>query len=365
MKTVIHHRAPFALVVALCSGLGAQSVVHPTHHTAAEGLSGNVQPLGSGATPARVLQIHDGLPAGSIRGIAFRLDSTQTAAVAGFSAFVEVHMSTAATTPGAPNATFDANHGIDRTVVLPPRVVQFPAVEHGVLPRPFTHVLTFTTPFQYSASGPLCWEIRITSRSTTASFSVDHAVANGNPAPVATIFGTGCAVSGSTQRMALNGSGFATWSAGTMQFNYLGASLPPSSVVFLNFGVSTTSFSGLPLPFELPGSASAPSGACTVYHDIVGQLPVFTTASGSLVGGTNLAITVGPALHGASLFSQVMALDSTANAFGVVTSNAVQHHIVAPLPTGTVGVGMVDRIGSSLPTGTVTANRGAVVRFDY
>ncbi|MGE0144781.1 MAG: hypothetical protein AB7T19_15965 [Planctomycetota bacterium] len=365
MKTAFHRRALLAFVVALCGGLGAQSVVHPTHHTAAEGLTGNVQPLGSGTTPARVLQIHDGLPAGSIRGMALRLDSTHTAAVAGFSAFVEVHMSTAVTTPGAPNANFDANHGADRTVVLPPRVVQFPSVEHGVLPKPFTHALTFTTPFNYTASGPLCWEIRITSRSTTASFSLDQATANGNPAPVATNFGTGCAVSGNTQRMTLNGSGFANWSAGTMQFSYLGSSLPRSSVVFLNFGVSTTSFSGLPLPFELPGSASAPSGACTVYHDIVSQLPVFTSASGSLVSGTNLAITVGPALHGANLFSQVMALDSSANAFGVVTSNAVQHHIVAPLPTGSVGVGMVDRTGSSLPTGTVAANRGAIVRFDY
>lgn len=349
--------------LALAAFAPAQGVVHPTHFTTAEAFGSNAMPLGNAAVPFRALQVHSGVPAGTIRGLAFRLDVSQTAAVGAFSAILEISMSTAATTPTAPSATFDTNHGGDRIVVLPLSVVQFPAASPGLAPRDFVYVIPFTTPFVHAGTGALCWDMRISNRSSTTAFVLDHAQASASPSPTIVPFGLGCTTTGGGGRISLAATASTSWTAGTLSLVYTGSRLTPNSVVSLSVGVSATDFLGLTLPLALPGTSGGPSGVCTLYNDSIAQVPVFTQANGTLASGSNISLTISPAMNGLNLFTQVVALDVAANSLGIVTSNGVQQHLVAPL--NTVGVGNVTRSGSVLPTGTVAASRGAVTRFLY
>lgn len=353
-----------ASILALTSLSLAQSVVDPVHFTHSEAFSTSAIPIGSPTVPYRTLQIHSGVPAGTIRGLAFRLDVLQTAAVPAFAAVMEVSMSTALTTPAAPSGTFDNNHGPDRVVVLPQTVVQFPAAPAGGLaPKDFLYVITFAVPFVHAGTAPLCWDMKISNRSSTTSFSLDYVQTSTNPAPNVVAFGTGCTATGQASRMTLAATASTSWTSRTLAFIYTGTRLPPNAVVSLSVGVSATSILGLPLPLALPGSSGAPSGTCTIYNDSLIQVPVFTTSTGALATGSNIALTINPAMNGANLFTQVLAFDAAANPIGIISSNSLQQHLVAPLTVA--GVGNVTRSGSVLPTGTVAANRGTVTRFDY
>lgn len=357
-----HPELRLACVAVLGAGaVAAQSVVHPQPFTRAEAPYANVLPFGWTNVPIRMVQVHAGVPAGVVRGMAFRLDAAEVD-VAAFQAVVEVDMSSSITSVQAPSATFDANHGTDRTTVLPATVVNFAAAPRGLAPRPFLHALAFNTPFNHAGAVPLCWDMRITNRSATTNFDYDQAITSANPAATILAFGEGCRLLGATAAMALSASGSLNWSGATATFRFAGSRLPPSSVVALSTGVSTASMNGLPLPFVLPGSGSAPSGPCTIYNDSLLQLPVFTTASGTLATNTNLSFPLRPSMNGASIYTQVIAAAPQANPWGVATTNAVQLHLTAPFTNDAVSRVWVG--GSLSATGRVDLRYGAVVRFD-
>ncbi|MEZ5963184.1 MAG: hypothetical protein R3F56_04980 [Planctomycetota bacterium] len=348
-------------LLVLAAAAPAQAIVHPQHFTRAEAPYANVLPFGWTNVPIRLLQVHAGVPAGTIRGMAFRLDAGQTTDVAAFQAVVEVEMSSSVTSVLAPNATFDANHGADRTTVLPATVVNFAAAPRTLAPRPFLHTLAFSTPFNYGGAVPLCWDMRISNRSATTNFEYDQAITSANPPATIMSFGDGCRLFGATAAMTLSASSTTNWSGATVTFRFAGSRLPPSSVVALSTGVSTASLNGVPLPFVLPGSAASPSGPCTIYNDSLLQLPVFTTASGALATNTNVTFPLRLSMNGASLFTQVLAADPQANPWGVTTSNSVQMHLTAPFTNDAVSRVWVG--GSLVANGRVDARYGAVVRF--
>jgi hypothetical protein len=66
-------------------------------------------------------------------------------------------------------------------------------------------------------------------------------------------------------------------------------------------------------------------------------------------------------MRGLDVFGQVLAFDAQANPLGLVSSNGVDHHVVAPhgVPPG----GRVYRSGSLASTGTAGPNQTLVVRF--
>lgn len=352
------------LAVAL-SGAGALAAqtVHPAPYARAEAADANALPLGWNSVPYRVQQLHAGLPTGTLRGLAWRIDAGQATDVAAFQAVVELSVSSAATPVSAPNRTFDANHGTDRVTVLPPGLVNFVAAPRGLAPRPFLHNLVFTTPFVRTGTGPLCWDLRVTNRSTGSNFNYDSAVSSTNPAATVIPFGNGCKLFGAPGAMTIDASASMAWTAGNAVFRFSGSRLPVSSIVALSVGGSASNYGALPLPFELPGTTSAPSGTCTVYADSLVQVPVFTTASGTLVTNTNLSIGLHRSMNGASLYGQVFAPDAQANAYGVVSSNAVQLHISAPFTNDQVSRVYVG--GALTVTGTAQIGFGAVTRFDY
>lgn len=346
----------------LCFGsalLPAQGQVSPAFFARTEGSSWSSAGLGDPTAAARLLQVHEGLAAGAITALAFRRDGNTTGDLPAMSLVLSMSMSTAATTAAAPDRTYDTNHGGDRRSVLGAQLVQLPAVAYAGFAHPFDYRVPLPTPYSH-AGGALCFDLQVVSRSSSTSLWLDAVTgASTNPGGDTRSIGLGCRVAASRPRATLSASFQSNWTQNSMGFAYSGTSLPVSQLAVLTLGASVTNWGPLVLPIELPGTASAPSGACTVYADVALTVPQFTSSSGSL--NATIAFPAHPSLRGRDVYSQVIVPESAANAFGLVLSNAVQFHPYAPWTT--VPIGTVTGAGFGA-TGTARANFGQVVRFD-
>jgi hypothetical protein len=359
-----NHTIVSLLATALGCALPAQVVVSPVHFTKAAGNSNGYAGVGNYASTSRHLQVHDDLAgaARTIHGIAFRRETpSNSSTVAANTLICDLVLSTAATGASAPNATFDANHGADKATLASFQFYQLPASAPAGASMPFEYSLPLPTPFAFGGQGGLAWEIRVHSSNTGGGILLDACSGTGtNPLPAVATLGTGCKATGDTLPITLAGSSSASWSQGTITASYTGSHLPKGSLVSLVLGTSTTIWAPLPLPFVLPGSNVSPSGACTVYCDWLALVPAATDATGKMT--TSLGGPVNTGNHGGSIYAQVVALDAAANNMGLVTSNLVEHQVVAPFAA--VPVGQVAVTGSHAATGTASARRGAIVRFD-
>jgi hypothetical protein len=273
-----------------------------------------------------------------------------------------VLLSNAATTASTMDKNMDGNHGANVTQVASFKAVSFPASNYQAPGAPFEFSIPFSTPFSYDGNGPLCWEVRVQSRQNTAAVYLDRVNGSStNPYAIASSLGVGCIASGSghTQKMNLIGSSAPNWPNGSITITYSGNYAPKSGIAFMAIGTSNTSFSGVPLPFEIPGTAGFPSGPCYVYNSHALILPVFTSATGA--HSANLALPGDPLLVGANVFGQLLGIDMAANPLGIVTSQQVAHNLVGPY--GKLPVGMTLLQGLS-GTASVYNNDGLIVRFD-
>lgn len=129
--------------------------------------------------------------------------------------------------------------------------------------------------------------------------------------PLATFtgYGTGCPASRGVPRLAAQPN-----SAPRVRnpFGVIIDNLPWSAPTFLLFGLSNTTSSGLPLPFDL-GIAGAPG--CTLLTSIDNILPL-----NNVLGSAAWTIDL-PYLPGASFYLQAVPFEPTANALGVALSN--------------------------------------------
>lgn len=349
---------PHALCFLLFSAaLGAQHV-SPAHFAAAEGISDNVFPFGDTTVPFRYSQIHDGVPPMLVSGMAFRHDLA-AGLFPSHSVTIDAWVSTAALPAAAMDPLFDSNHGTDRAQVIFGRAYTHPTSNPATVPGGFVLDYPFDAPFLFTG-GSLCWEVRVTAKTQTSNIRYDAAAASGpaaaNPALAITRLGMGCHQS--TQPwlpMSATGGQFVDWIAGAATAITMGANLAPNGVSIFCWGLDTTSLGGIPLPAEIPGSGLAPSGSCTVHHDVT--VATFATNSPTGTAASALSFVPSPPLHGLNLFSQVWALDTAANAFGLVTSNAVLHHIIAPFPTP-LPLSRMWLSGSLGPTASTMAGRG-------
>ncbi len=352
------------ILLAAASLAPQQQIVSPAHFANAEAPSRRASGIGTTRSPSTLLSIHDELQgtARTIRGVALRLDGEVPGGQSGQQTFVvNVFASTAATTAANPDATFVNNHGPDKVQVTTFALAQIaPARVHG-FPAPFELVIPFNRPFAFGGNGPLCLEIQVITRTNSTNYNFDFvSFASSNPRPETRSFGSGCQKASGGGTVVLNPSSSSNWSANTVTLSYNGQRLDANQLVGLIIGGSNTSFSGLPLPFALPNTAGAPSGTCRLYTDIVVQIPGFTNSNGQV--SWNLSVPVTTASNGASLFGQVLQPDAAANPWGVVLSNAAEHHVVAPYPS--IPVGTVYNDSSTGPTGTVLKSAGYVMRFD-
>lgn len=348
--------ASFLAVCALTSGAAAQGFVSPAHFTATGGNTALLAGLGESSTPTRYLQVHDDLVGAPrvIQGLAPRREkATSTLPVAAYSVVADLWLSSATTSSAAPDANFDANHGADKKRVATFQLFHFPTAAPTGVVMPFSFQMPFAQPFSYPRSAPLAWEVQVSTRTNNGTVLFDACSGTGtNPQAESAVVGIGCKTTGATMPMALSGTSQGKWTSSSLSLSLQGINLPKNALVALTFGASNTLYGNVPLPAAIPGTTGFPSGTCTVSCDWLVQVPVLTTASGTLsqvVGGT-----VHPGQHGASVFSQIVALDAAANATGVVTSNLLEQQVVAPF--GAVPVGRVTPSGA-------TAQSGAIVAF--
>lgn len=350
------------LALALGPALAAQGYVSPAHFTVAEGNYYGALPLGSTTTPDRYLQVHDDFAgtARSIGALAFRRDGGNPYEYQAYSMLVDVLVSTAATSSDLISATFDNNHGANKTTVGQFKLVQFP-VTHHTSERAFDYRIPFDRPFAFNGAGPFCWEIKVSSRTNASNFYFDaFYLANPNPYPYDWTWGTGCKATGETYPMSMSGGSYANWSGGSVTLRYTGYYFPANALITLLIGAQDKNFGGIPLPYELPGTNGFPSGKCFLYLDPLLTVPQLTNAQGQL--NANLGVGVNTSNNGNFLFVQAVAIDTQANAFGLVLGNMVQTQVLAPFTN--LPISQVYLQGGIGAVGTLSKNIGYVIKVD-
>jgi hypothetical protein len=271
-------------------------------------------------------------------------------------------MSTAVTTSSTISTTFDNNHGADKTQVITNKQFNVPASDPDNLPHKFDVSFPFDVGFPFAGQGSLCWELQVTAR--TVSITVDYFSgmnANPNLAILSlTALKPGCLATGRATRMGATAATVAMgWPSGTGTLRVTGTNALDSGLVITAVGTSNTNWSGIPLPFLIPGSDTAPSGACNLYNDVfLLQVTVASTAGATT---TDVPVPATPALHGLVVRSQNWCIDAMANPIGVVTSNAVIHQWLAPYGLQPVSRVYLSGLGA---TGALGANNGLVTQFN-
>lgn len=330
-------------LLTILAGHAKAQAVSPSHFTATESPWRSSTPFGDFhalATPFRYLQVHSDVPPMTIHDIAFRHDSVFTGAPQpSFTLTLDVWMSTAPVgiTPQTPSATFDNNHGLDRTHVVTNRTVAVPGNNPAAVPGSFVLDIPFDSgvQFVYAAGGSsLVWEVQITARTNPASIAFD-AVSAISPYPVNPQWGrsqafTGCLTTGQTTPITLNPQASTNWPGNTIAISALAQPMLPGSIAIWVSGLSTTSWNGVPLPIDVPGSAGAPSGTCTLRTDV---LDVRVVSVGPGFASLSLSFPANPAFHGATIYTQAVGIDPAANPSGFTISNLAIQQVCAPYTT--------------------------------
>ena len=313
-------RSSTCLLATATLGFAQATVVSPAIFTNAAAPGMNTDPLGSPAliSPAmRYLSIHDDLKGkvGFLKGIALR--PTENVPTTPVSLVMEVRVSTAAVTAAAAVPTFDMNHGADKMTVVPANTpFSFPGMPAALPVGDFVFQVPFTSTFLFLGAGGIAWEMLISSRTSANSVALDAFMEGGMFTFAATNVGTGCIATG-RQVVASASSSYAPASSSvTLTADTLTA-LAPGALVL---GLSVTSWGGLGLPIVLPGTTGYRSLTCTVYTDARVTLPQASTQAGTL--SQTFSLPLSAATVGAYAYHYGFTLDSAANAFGAVTSDA-------------------------------------------
>lgn len=357
-----------SILFAMLGSAANAQVVSPRHFARVEGDDESYDPITSNATLFRYQQVHDdmvGTPR-TVNSLTFRLSDSESTAAINLQA--TVYLSEAAAGIGSTNlsTTFDANHGANKATVANAVFFNFPAATYDagrdLWPRAFTHRMLFPTPFAYSGARPLVWEIQTLSRQNLgARGRLDAASgATANPNPWFVLYTERTCRTGTGQNaVVLNYGDTVNWSSGNIAIS-LGARylLPNQSAVAL-LGLSNQTFAGLPLPYVLPGSTTAPSGTCLLAASGELQLPGSSSGTGTFSFNTNLPVLANA--NGRRFFMQVAGLAPAANPTGIVTSDAAYIQILAPFTA--VPVGTVSLPGSLGAVGRVYTNYGLVTEL--
>lgn len=340
--------------------LAAQPAVSPSFALTREGNTSAFFPFFGSTVPDEYLQLHDGLPgARTITSIALRPDGSRNNTANVVSGTLMLSNAPAGVTGSAPAPTFLGNHGANRSGVMNVNL-NFPAQDYRLgmpLPRPFAYTIPLPTPFQSDASGSLVWHLTVTSRFQIGSGYLDAVVGRNGAWNVAGGFGSGCKRNSTSATAALSTAMAPQWGAGTMTATLNAASMVPAQNVVFAIGVSSTAWQGMPLPLEIPGTRSAPSGACWVLASW-DQLVFGAVADGT--GRAMVRFAAPEPRSGTNLYTQAIGFAPNANPWNFVTSNAV-HSYLAPPVTSLAPVGFLRRSGAG--SITIAPNNGYVVEL--
>lgn len=362
------------------AALPAQSLgVAPTVFETVEGDTSTRVPFGY-SSPGRFLAIYDSdvLPVAApqwIQEIRFRADNRTMPE----KRFVWLSVRMSSTPRRAFNAVseFDANHGTDLLTVLPQGQIVLPGrtpnTGNPPAPQPMDIVIPLAEPFPFglrpvrrkgtSNELGLAVELQISilpggdywmdspgscTLPTTVERSLGPACVTGLGTPV------GLAVSESLQ------------AGGAIDYNVSGLAPNRFVMVFAGPFLDQGTFQGLNLPIDLanvpPATLGLPSSTprpmdCVLHVQPVYLLQGVTDSNGELL--LNGSIPGDPSVVGARFFSQAVALDFTANPYGLVLSDVLGSRICGPLD-----VARVFRLGSeNSPTGSVSRGTAPMIEL--
>ena len=359
---------PIAILTLAATALAPQATAQtrpsPAHFARAEGPTSDTAVIGDTQPFGRLLQVHDDLSGanGTIQSLGFRLDDGVSAPT--FTILVDVWCSTARTQAAQPHAQFDQNHGTDKSRTVAFKMVRFPAAQRQIpFVDAFTHVIPFDTPFVFGGQGPLCWEVLLHGTTTLAPVQLDAvAGSDGSPMPVQAQVSHGCRTAGTSYAspFRLVCKPTLDWKQLTLDVALDGSGGPPSQLAVLMAGLRYHSFGGVPLPFEIPGSPTAPSQACRVHVAPELTLATLMKSDGSLP--LVLRSFLGPYVLCVDLGFQLLARDSGANPWGLVTSDTVGLRFLTPYPLQPIGQVIA---GAHTATGAAQANTGLITAVQY
>jgi hypothetical protein len=348
----------------LFAGLLSAQFVSPSHYANAEGTGNNVFPFGNTTVPFRFEQVHDNVPAMTISGLAFRHNAATTVYPA-HAVTIDAWISTAAFTSATATADFDTNHGTDKVQVATGVAYNHPASDPRCVPGDFILRYPFSSAMFAFAGSPasVCWEVHVTAKTQTTSIVHDaiSGTAVANPALAVGRGGLGCIATGRTTQMLATGTSTMNWAGATGTLTVNTSNGPANAPVFHFIGVEKVACSGLPLPIELPGTSGGASGPCYLHTCYLGGPVNSGRATATGTWSSAFPVPANPWNHGFTLLSQIVALDTPANNWGLVTSPLVAHNWVAPCPASDVA--RIYLSGALGNPGTLSLSASLVTRF--
>lgn len=337
---------PMIFVATLLPGLHltAQTTTYlPSDHATVEGSTFERRlPFSNGPT-MRTQLIYEGIdlaiPSSSqITHLGFRQDANVPSL--GTTLDLQIFMGTTTMTAATATSNFANNYAATPTEVFIRKIYTMPDLGNPLNPNPNGNLMLIPldVPFPYTAGQNIAVEYRVYSNGLGGVFN--YQIDKGTYLATNAQYGQGCL--GSNSQLPLlngpttNGSLPGNW---TLNFtNGLGNGI----------AVLAVSFAQMNPPSPLLHFLGAPG--CDILIDLTGLLTFthVTSASGSFT--RTFVMPDMPASNDATLYAQVLVLDPTANAAGLVVSNAYRTQF-----------GMTPRM-TSIATANVTAATGSIVR---
>ena len=314
-----------------------RSIVVPPSHAGVAGTGSTNVPFGR-STPMRLQAVYDPLNfAGPIvvTGVGFRLDEGQT--TPGKRVELECRLSSMGAGIVRIQSEFAQNRGPDEQVVIARRTIDLPALGQAMNPNPFHLQLSLDRPFPYDpAGGALVLEIAVFGQEARglpldSTWVCDSPTVRYGP--------PGC---GPASGPALSADCLTTGPTWGRNLALRVFDARPFAVTGLFLGtIEQGVWNGLPIPSDL-GLFGAPGCSLSVDPRIVASRAA--DATGSAV--YDFFVPSIPDLKGTVVRFQGVAVDPTANALGVVTSQAAKVEICGWEPVARVfAAGLTASIG--------------------
>lgn len=346
----------FACAAIAASAPRAQSIVSPNDRAVFEGSTSSSYPLGR--SNARFQQIHADVagPGGrTLTEHSYRRDAiTERGDVPGFTAEIEVVLSTAPHGPENAQRNFSANHGVQPVTVLNRTRIAFPTTSRpGSDPSPsFEHRIPYGTPFVLPPNAPLCVDVivhgNVTPSGPDRNFSAyldAHAYASsGSITQPGFVTDVGCPAPGSSTPHDARFS---------MQRDAAGVtSLDIASRFGVPGSVGTPTWNALilgnaPLPIVWPGNPACRIGPAV---DVAIRLPGGNDADGAWSGSLPVPTTLTP---GQRFLCQVVSADPIGGA--MTFSDTALVTVPLPNPPSMPAARIVSGSDRSSSTGSVSS----------
>ena len=258
------------------------------------------------------------------------------------------------TAQATPDLVFDNNYAGPKQTVLPRSFVtwgpQGPSVSPG--PNPFngTMEIVLATPFAYTGTSPLIWEVAYFGNTSTGTMAALDADGSGGTTASSTITGNGCAPS--TSPTSMTHAYTVASVAGTLFMNGTITAGPANELALMAIGFSNPN---LPVP-----------GLCgNLYTDAtLIQVLGLTTATGTFTEDTPTgAIVIPNAAIGTAIYTQAFVFDA-GSTFGIplVASNGRVSTVPA---AGSAQVNQVTRLWNTVGGTTATTAFFSQVTVGY